>query len=633
MGTLRERVRTWINGGIDVAKLQRKATQLEEEVTRARAVKRKGSGVEMSWGQFQYEKNSKLQGSSRWDEYRKMQNDPHIKASLRHAMLPLQKAEWSVEPASDSRRDAEIAAFVKANLLRMPDDEFGFGQEYYTRTSWTAQRLPEILDMLASGFAMFHKSTRAVNGKWIYDRLTWLEPHTVDPFEGWVMTDDDTLVEVQRTYDTPTEKFIYSEPIPAAEIMLYPWDLKGARLEGDPFIRSMYGAWVRKDYKQQMSAVWTQKRAAPMPYGFYPQGFPEEHIPAFITAVQAMRGTSPAESYFAGPMGNDNKPPEFGFADSDNDVDQGITRTIQAENMEIAHGGGTKSMALGETDSGSRALGETQGMLEMDLVEGIASIVCEFESHGVGNLRGLVEELVDWNFAGAKNYPKLVVSKVNPFHQEALFDKRLRAWEKRVIPHHPDARRQIVEELGLNLPDEVYEVEEPVIPPGLPSSPGGLPAGNGETPPGDATPGDDEAPTDVAAGVSLESADEFKKRIAPLLEPAREDAPKGAGFRGPTVLEATVVNLAAVSESFRVGERDTLTVLRAIRVGMQGDLMRRLANGKITTRTVGSQRASKPRGQKRYEAQLTAVFVEIGQAGADQVDEELARQDSAEEAA
>jgi hypothetical protein len=125
------------------------------------------------------------------------------------------------------------------------------------------------------------------------------------------------------------------------------------------------------------------------------------------------------------------------------------------------------------------------------------------------------------------------------------------------------------------------------------------------------------------AAVALESAADFKARIAPMLEPIREGRPSAGGFRHPNRLEVTIVTLATVDDAFRVGETEVLTSLRGVQRSMIGDLMRRFRTGKISARSVDSQRRSKFRGQKRAESQLEGNFRSAGRTGIGHVTEEL----------
>ena len=620
MATLRERFRDW--RGPSKSELASTLAAANAELASGRFTRFNPvpSGVPISYNQFQYEQTAALKGAGKWDKYDQMAQDPHIRGVLRNITLPLVNADWEIEPASDSPRDEEIAEFVGANLLRAGGDKYG--SEYYIQTPWKATRLREVLDMLESGFSMFSKSTKIVKGKRIYDRLQWLEPSSVDP-SGWVLDDTDRLTSVKRTYSTPENHFKFWEDLPAEQIVLYVWDMKGARYEGCPITRSMFGAWTRKEFKQKMSAILAQKLGAPVPYGFYPKNFPSNAIPAFRQFIESLRGTAAAEAYFMGPMGDDNTPPDIGYAGAEHNIDRGFTDIIDAENREIGHAGGNTTANLGETESGSRSLGDSKGMMEMVLVEAVAEIVGEFETHGMAMLPGPIEELVDWNFAGVKDYPRLVAGQINPFAIQSGWEQLVKAWDSGIIPKNAESRRQIVEtHLGLNLNDDAYEVEEPPLIPPVP--PQALPA-NG-TPPssrGDKDTGDGGI---TQERMGLESAADFKQRLAHMLVPV-EDAPTGGNFRrGRNQLEVDVVNMAAVAGSFRVGERDFLIELRAAHRMMIDDLMARWRAGKITPRNIEGQRRSAFKQARKVRAALVRVFGRVGAEGWGAVVDEIGRQ-------
>ena len=598
--------------------IQSRISELENQLATASIrsrMKPTASGVPMTYGGFDYEQTTALQGTEKWDTLDKMETDPHVKGSLRTSTLPLLTAEWTVQPASDSAKDQDVAEFVAAVLLRQPSDKYG--PDYWTKTSWKGQRLPEILDMLRAGFALFAKSTRVVNGKVIYDRLQWLEPESVDP-RGWDLDDQDQVVAVKRTYRDPMGGYKLQDPIQAGQLSLYVWDLRGARLEGRPFIRSMYGAWFRKDFIQRQAAIWAQKVGAPVPYGSYPDGWTPKEIADFQMFLQTLRGTSPAVAWGMFKQSPDGKSAEVKFAGAETGEVDRMRGLIDGENAEIAHAGGTKSQLLGETSSGSRALGQSQGAVESQMVQAIAEIVCEFENHGVANLPGLVEELCGWNFGGLKAFPRLAVSKMQPYEGIQNIEVLVKAKQAGLVPDCPELRQQVTAIFGFNLPDDVYE-QEPVVPTAPKVGPDGKPV-DPEAEPGDEDDDEDEE----AVAASLEA---FRDRIAGLLLPAQEGAPSGAGFRRPpNQLEARYCNLAEVSETFRVGERDAMTAIREIRYRMTEEILGRVRSGKFSPRNLDGQRRSKFRGFEKAKGQLLGVLRSVGEEGMAHVKAEIAKQ-------
>ena len=474
------------------------------------------SGVELTYGKFDYDPNTALQGAGKHEIYERMESDPHIKGLLLDKSLPLLTAEWEVKPASDKPKDVEVAEFCAANLLRQPSDKYG--HEYWLQTSWKAQRLVEIMSMLTDGFAMFVSSWKRVGSQVVYDRLQWIEPETIDGTQPWEIDDQDNIIAINRKLNTPTDQFLYDERITADRLKLYVWNLKGARFEGKSFIRAMYGAWLRKEFILRQSAIAAQKFGAPAPIGHYPESWTPTDINRYKQVVMGSRGESPAELFGMFPMTADGQKSELTFAGSEVQQVDRLRGLVDGENKEIHQGGRDSSAMLGETGGGgSRALGESKGKGEIKLTQAIAAMVGEWENHGVANLKGVVEELVDRNFS-VSAYPELVCSKIDPYED---FSETLEAWKAGIIPKTPDARRQVCEgTLGLNLPDEAYEVQEPPPLPMVPPTPGK------EIEEADKAENEEEAEQVAAA-----AKDDFTQRIAHLLAPSKEGAPtKGGRF-------------------------------------------------------------------------------------------------------
>lgn len=613
---MRNALRRWLMPEVsrEIASLEGKIRSLSLEASSAKRTLREASGVPITWGEFDYELNEAFRGTTKWTTLAKMTSDPHVKGALRVNTLPLINAKWEIKPATEDARDVEIADFVAANLLRKASEKYG--REYWTETSWTAQRLPEILSMLEYGFAMFAKSWRPVGGKQVLDRMVWLEPSSVDP-HGWMIDDaTDEFRGVKRTFRRPGGTPELQKPIGAEDLALYIWDLKGARFEGTPFIRAMYGPWYRKDFVQRMATIWAQKVGAPPPIGAYPQSWSDEEITRFKTFVRELRGTAPSHAFFVGPKGADGDPAMVSYAGAETGEIDRSRSVIEMENQEIAHVGGTKHMLLGETARGSRAVAESQQQMEMLQVRAIGEIVCEWETHGVGSLPGVIEELVDRNFRGVKSYPVLTVSNIAPNEQLETLDGLIAAKQAGLIPDHPDLRRQVTERLGYVLPDDAYELE-PVEQETVPGQPGADRRGNPE-------PEDEREDEDAEDRAGLTTTDTATLG-ARLLEPAGE----ANGRRRPlNQLEARYVDLAAVEESFRVGEADCAIALKAVFRMAQDELKRRVSDGKISRRSIDTQRRSKFRGMGRAMAEVLPPMVETGERGSQHVAAELERQTS-----
>ncbi len=580
------------------------------------------AGTEIIYGQFQYEFLQQLKGDARWDVYDKMEADPHIKQGLDSVLLPLVTGRWEIQAASDKPKDQEIAEFVAANLLRKGSERYG--REYWCGTSWTGQRLPEILDMLKCGFALFAKSTREVNGKIVYDRIQWLEPRSVDP-HGWELTEDDKLVRVKRTYSNAADQFRFMEPVEANQLALYTWDFRGARYEGRSRLRSLYGPWMRKDAIVRLAVVWAQKAGAPAPIASYPSDFTRDLQLQVELAAKMLRGQSPAEAYASLPKDKDGNKVEFDFPGAQfGEVDR-LRGLVNGENAEMAHGfSTTKSKLGGEQPNGNRSAAENQSEDEDLVLDAVAQTVCALENDGIANLPGIVQELVSWNFPNVKDYPQLVVTRIGPREDFKTLDPLVKAIQAGIVPLVPSVCKQVTEKFGIELADEEYEKHIADKEAKAKSMAGlfdktGAPGGDSAQEDAPPKPTEED---DVAASLALS---DVRSRLAPMLE-ADPNAPM-LGHRRPNRLESSCCSLAAVQESFRVGAQDATQVLRVVRDDMIRDLMGRLRTGKISPRSLGSMRQSRFRGDSRAVARLSSVLSRVGETGQQHALEELKRQE------
>ena len=621
----------------EVAALRDSVARLETKVALTR--KKNASGVEIMSGSYQYEDLDAMSGTARWITLNKMRGDAHVDGAIRDAMYPLITGTWEVQPASDKPIDQEKAEFVAANLLRTSGDKYG--SDYWCQSSWAGQRLPEICDMVPSGFAMFAKSTREVGGKVVYDRLQWLEPDSVDP-HGWTLDDSDNIVSVRRTFMGPTGEYKIWEPLQAAQIALYVWNLKGARFEGRSFLRPMYGAWFRKDWLLRMAMIWAQKVGAPVPFGSYPETWDPAIIAKFNSFVEQLRGTSPAEAFGSFPKDVDGNEASVKFAGAEAGELDRMRGLINGENAEIAHAGSTKGQLMGETASGAKAVAEPISKKEQQLSETLAVIVAEQENSGVGNLRGLVQELVDWNFAGTKQYPRLICSKMNPFQSVGLVAALAQASAAGLVPKHEEVQRQVAGWFGLKLTDAAFEVPEPPPLPLGPLPPKIGPDGKPLPPdPKEGQPGDEEgAPAkkatppfppkkDVAKETAEASLAISESTLAAIQRrwntPDPGATPATAKGRPPNLIESRVVSLAAVNEAFRTGERDIFQGLSDAKWIALEEIMSRVKAGKFSRRNLKTQLQSRFRGANRALAPVEKALLATGAKGVAHAKAEIAR--------
>ncbi len=608
------------------------------------------SGVEFISRRFDYEKTEALEGAQRWETFDEMEGDAHVKEKLRNLGLPLLTADWRYTPKDpDDAREREVSALLNANLFGISDAEFGFDPRYFTQSPWKAQRLPEILTMLKNGFAMFVTTTKVVDLKRVYDRIQFVEPHTITAASNpWHLDEFDNIEGVSRTYQDGRNLSHTDEFIPARRLKLYAWDLYGARYEGRAFIRSMFGAWFRKDFLLKRQLLWAQKVGAPIPIGIYPDWWDDKTvIQSFEKMVRAGLGTDPDTAWGAFPVREGEPMPELKYAGAESENVDRMGSLVQMENLEMAHAGGGKTMSLGEgSSSGNRALGEVQGGIEELSNEALVDVIETWLSWGVSNLVGEAAELVLWNYGPDTPIPDLKVAKRDSMAKNRSGSEFLAGVKDGLVPKTPSVARQFMERHGYKIEDErefleffeekkeqAEEMRERFGDPD-PDDPDAKPPASGKPPgvpgkkPGDpkVDEGDEKKKLDDDDPRASASRVAFQAKIEDLLRPV-EDAPLPRGsFRKPNELEVRFVSLAEVSSALEDGEKETRLQLRKTWSVMIDELVGRQTAGKVTARSVSSQRTSPFRGKKKAFDPLEEIYQETAVDGATHVDDELERQ-------
>ena len=190
-------------------------------------------------------------------------------------------------------------------------------------------------------------------------------------------------------------------------------------------------------------------------------------------------------------------------------------------------------------------------------------------------------------------------------------------WLLLSVPAHPLLSKQVTERLGYSLPDEAYEVPEPVIPP------------KPEDDSDEAAPDDDAEKANPPVKASLAAVTDarlqsFRSKwwvAAPNARPLSKDG------RAPMRLEAEVCSLGAVGDAMRTGERDLYQALSDARWLAIEELMRRVAAGKFTRRNIESQARSAFKAREKAMKQVVSALHKVGASGRDHVREEIEKQE------
>ena len=199
-----------------------------------------------------------------------LRNDAQVNATREMLELPIRRATWSIQPASDDARDQEIAAFVRACLF----DEMC----YTTTTGRTLHQkwddiLRHILLHLSFGFMAFEVNWRVDDGFVKWARWTPLLPRTV--WRWWVGADNELAGIQQWTFKDYSYCFV---DIPADKLLLFTRRQEGNNFEGVSVYRSAYKHWWMKQNFERIDAVGIERNAVVPPVIHLPLGFSDSDV-------------------------------------------------------------------------------------------------------------------------------------------------------------------------------------------------------------------------------------------------------------------------------------------------------------------------------------------------------------------
>jgi predicted ABC-type ATPase len=409
------------------------------------------------------------------ETFGRMRHDPQLRAVLSAYMLPLRRATWAVDPAGCKD---QVTRHVADDLgITILGSDEGPGPARRRGVVW-ARHLEIALQHLIYGHMPFELRYRIDNdrpGGCHLDHLGERLPQTIAEIKlNRDATVNHVLQSTQRT------------PIPANRLIWYVIGHAGANWTGISMLRPAYAAWLIKSEMWRVHGTSIRRFGMGVPYVEAPPGGTAAQVAQARDLAMAMRA---GEQSGAGiPQGF--KPMLMGLTGSVPDA-LGFIRYLDQAMAKMALAG---LIELGQTETGSRALGETFLDLFLLSLQAVADEIATTATSGQDGMPGIVTDLVDQNWGTDEPAPRIVCTDVGENYQvtaEALAtlvsskaltpDPALEAWIRRTW----------------RLP----ELEETAGPPAVPAPPGGsaLPGAPGESPPAPGPPGGQ--PLETAASV------------------------------------------------------------------------------------------------------------------------------------
>jgi predicted ABC-type ATPase len=413
--------------------------------------------------------------------YAKMRHDPQLKAVMQAYTLPIMRATWAVEPAGCRDEVVQLVADDLGLPILGADTEPGPARR---RGVIWQRHLRIALQNLIYGHMPFELRYRIDStnpGGCHLDHLGERLPHTI---ANIVLNHDCTIDHITQNSQ--------GSPIPANRLLWYVTEQSGANWAGNSMLRPAYGAWLIKHEMWRVHGTSIRRFGMGVPYVEAPPG---------ATAAQVAQARDMASAMRAGEQSGAGVPQGFrpmlmGLTGSVPDAMEFIRYLDQAM-AKMALAG---LIELGQTETGSRALGETFLDLFLLSLQAVADEVATTATSGQDGMPGAVVDLVTQNWGEDEAAPRLVCTDVGENYQVTAEALSTLVTAKALTP---DAALEDWIRKTWRLPESAGPIS-PLAkpPPPKPVSPGGnaQPGPPGVSPPASGSPAG-QPPAAVAAAV------------------------------------------------------------------------------------------------------------------------------------
>ena len=383
------------------------------------------------------EYNPKLEGVNGIWTYQEMRRgDGQVAGTLRACKLPILSAKWEIvpgdsavvgsrkpeagnqQPTTDNRQPLsstgaghttqskakEVADFIRANLFS--------GLEWQDhRGSWHTQDWKDVvrcaLRMQDFGAACYEE-VMSIDGDRIRVRrlcdrqaLTFYRWHTdpqiVDPtLPPYVYDDGETLYALEQ-WGYRGNRF-ENVLLPTDKACIFTHDQEGANFWGIPLTRAMYPHWFVKKHLERIDAIACERNSLGVPMIMLPPNPSRQDVQTaqnWVTQLAAHEKTG-----LSLPSGA-----EFKLVGIEGRIRE-ILPSLQYHKQQIATSCLAMFMELGQTATGSRALGDSQTDFFLLATQNTADYI----AHQIRN--STIRRLVMWNFGPDAPVPYLIPANV-----------------------------------------------------------------------------------------------------------------------------------------------------------------------------------------------------------------------------
>lgn len=334
------------------------------------------SGTRLFAGLIQEETVPQLQGDNAYKTFTGMRFDATGAGLLQAITLPIRSARWYVDPASDQKKDVDVADFVHSVL-------FDFGSQSFDDVVRLA-----VEGSLAYGFNLMEIIWANIDfgefqGKVGWDSLAWRSQNTKWRWEMDTVNGRRQLVGFTQL----APPWYQQQFIPRNKFLLWVNQLEGDRYDGISVFRSAFKDYFIRDRLYRIRSIGLERSYMSTPIAKLPEGYADSLADLAKQVVQTIRADEQAGVVL---------PPDLELELASWNINaQAMDGAINFHNRQMLVSALAQFVDLGSGSAGSFALSADQSELFLDAVNGHANYFAE-----TLNLEPGIPSLVDINYAG-----------------------------------------------------------------------------------------------------------------------------------------------------------------------------------------------------------------------------------------
>lgn len=318
--------------------------------------------------------------------YERMITDGQLKGLLAGITLPIRRFKWSIDK-NGARPEVVAALSEQLNLPVLGEDK---GNVPRRKGRFQHDRhLTDALRALVYGHYYFEQVGEIVGGEWRLKKLAPRPPRTITD----IKTKRDGTLESIKVPAAAANNAATEVELSSDRLVAYIWDQEAGNWVGTSMLRACYRNWLIKDRLLRVDAIKHERSGAGTPIIEAPDGATSGDIENLAALAQAIKVTENG----GGAIPHGAKARLLG-------VEGGLPDTvgsIRLHNEEMARSFLMMFMQLGQTETGSRALGsEFIDFFKLALEATADWYVDTFNEH-------VIEDWGDWNYGEDEQLPVL----------------------------------------------------------------------------------------------------------------------------------------------------------------------------------------------------------------------------------